>query len=76
MDQQNNPILSEEQLDEVSGGKDSGKFVSYTVKHGDTLTKIAHHYKTSVSSICRHNSIIKDRNFIVSGWVLTIPDNR
>ena len=60
----------------VSGGKDSGVFVSYTVKHGDTLTKIAHHYKTTVSSICRHNSIIKDRNFIVSGWVLKVPDNR
>ena len=68
-------ILSTEELDEVSGGKKQ-KYVDYTVKHGDTLTRIANTYKTTITAIMRRNPIIKDKNFIVTGWVLKVPDNR
>lgn len=47
---------------------------TYTVKSGDTLTKIANKYNTSVSAIQKANSsLIKDVNKIMVGWVLTIP---
>ena len=70
-------MLSEEELEEINGGvSSSGKIVSYTVKHGDTLIRIANHYKTTVNAIMRLNSQIKDKNFIVSGWVLKVQDNR
>lgn len=46
--------------------------VTYTVKSGDNLTKIANAYGVSISAIVRANGIT-DANFIVVGQVLTIP---
>lgn len=76
-DMEENKMLSEEELEQVDGGAGKNtKIVEYTVKHGDTLIRIANHYRTSVSAIMRLNAIIKDKNFIVSGWVLRVYDNR
>ena len=73
MDDQNQ--LDIQQLDEVTGGA-TRKYAEYTVKHGDTLIRISNHFKTTVEAIMRLNPRIKDKNFIVSGWVLKVPDNR
>ncbi len=45
---------------------------SYTVKRGDTLSKIAREYGVSVSSIAKRNNI-KDINVIHTGSVFIIP---
>ncbi len=46
--------------------------VYHKVKHGDTLSGLARHYRTSVTKIARINNIRK-RGFIVIGKVLKIP---
>lgn len=46
--------------------------VYYTVKKGDTLSKIAKKYGTTVSQIVAWNSIIKDPNKISIGWKLRV----
>lgn len=45
--------------------------VSYTVKKGDTLTKIAKEYHTTVTELVKRNGI-KDQNLIQIGQVLKI----
>lgn len=46
----------------------------YTVKKGDTLSKIAKQYNTTVAKIQKANAkIIKDVNKIKIGMVLDIP---
>lgn len=46
----------------------------YKVKKGDTLSKIAKSYNTSVTAIQKANSkLIKNVNRISVGWVLEIP---
>lgn len=67
--------LNESQLNEVSGGHGQ-RYAYYTVVHGDNLTRIAHYFKTSIQAIVDLNPIITDRNFIRTGWVLKVPDNR
>ena len=67
--------LNESQLNEVSGGS-GPRYAYYTVVHGDNLTRIAHYFKTSIQAIMDLNPIITDRNFIRTGWVLKVPDNR
>lgn len=46
---------------------------TYTVKAGDTLTKIAEKYGMSVDEIAKANGIL-DKNFIKAGQVLKISD--
>ena len=67
--------LNESQLNEVSGGSGQ-RYAYYTAVHGDNLTRIAHYFKTSIQAIMDLNPIITDRNFIRTGWVLKVPDNR
>ena len=45
---------------------------TYTVQPGDTLSSIAHTFGVTVDAIVQANNI-SNRNFIVSGQVLTIP---
>ena len=69
--------MTDEELDTVAGGaRVTGKTVLYTVRRGDNLTKIAKRYRTSIQAIMDRNPIIKDKNFIKTGWKLTVPDNR
>lgn len=45
----------------------------YTIKAGDTLSKIANKYGCTVAEIKAKNSIIKDVNKIQAGWTIEIP---
>lgn len=54
----------------------STKTVTYTVKKGDTLSKIAKMYGTTVAKIVTANKSKYTKmtaNYIVTGWILTIP---
>lgn len=49
----------------------------YTVISGDTLSKIARRFNTTVSAICEANpNVIKDPDNIRIGWVLLIPEKK
>ena len=50
-------------------------YAYYRVKKGDSLSKIAKRYKTSVKKILRSNKMHK-RNYLVAGNILKIPQNR
>lgn len=52
--------LSDETLNEVTGGVQY-----YTLQRGDTLSKIAKRYSTTVEQICRWNNI-SNPNYIVA----------
>ena len=45
---------------------------SYTIKKGDTLTKIAKANNTTVDAIMKKNTQIKDKNLIYSGKTLKL----
>lgn len=47
--------------------------VTYTVVKGDTLSKIASKFSTTVDEIMALNKFITNKNVISVGWVLTIP---
>ncbi len=47
--------------------------LTYTVKSGDTLTKIANKFKTTQKAILAANPTIKNANLIAVGDVLVIP---
>lgn len=77
MSEHNKGVLSDEDLTAVSGGASKGKkYVRHTVVKGDTLGKLAAHYKTTIEAIMDLNPIITNRNLIRIGWELNIPDNR
>lgn len=46
---------------------------TYTVKAGDTLSSIAKKHGTTVHALMQLNPVIKDKNVIRTGWVLTLP---
>lgn len=45
----------------------------HIVVYGDTLTSISKKYGVSIETIMKANPIIKDKNLIKVGWVLSIP---
>ncbi len=52
------------------------KYANYTVLPGDTLSKIAKMFGTTVADILKANPSIKDPNLIHVGTVLKVPDYR
>ena len=52
--------------------KTSSTSKSYTIKKGDTLTKIAKANNTTVDAIMKKNTQIKDKNLIYSGKTLKL----
>jgi len=50
----------------------SKKSKTYTIKKGDTLTKIAKANNTTVDAIMKKNTQIKDKNLIYSGKTLKL----
>ena len=50
--------------------------MSYQIKSGDTLSRIAQRYNTSVSALMKANTQIKDANKIYAGRSLNIPGSR
>ncbi len=72
--------LELDELEEASGGVKpwgNGKttLIQHTVVRGNTLSGLANRYYTSVKSIMQLNPIIKNKNLIVEGWILTIRAN-
>lgn len=47
--------------------------MTYTVKKGDNLTRIAQNFSTTVDVLMKLNPFIKNKNNIQVGWVLTLP---
>ena len=71
MSENNMNELNPNELEQVSGGANSGTYVTYTVVKGDTLTKIAHRYHVTVNEIVVWNRI-PNPNLILPGQVLRI----
>ena len=67
-----NDMVVESELTDVNGGAYVGPCIQYTVVKGDTLSKIAARYGTSVQVLVDLNHI-KNRNLIRVGQVLLIP---
>ena len=68
----NENVLSGSELNEVSGGAYVGPCIQYVVVKGDTLSKIARRYGTTVDILVELNHI-KNRDLIRIGQVLLIP---
>lgn len=49
---------------------------NYRIKSGDTLSRLAQQYKTSVSALMKANPQIKNANMIYAGKSLNIPGSR
>lgn len=58
-----------------SSKRSSGRYVYYTVKSGDSLSKIAHKYGVSVDSIMKLNDV-KNKGSIRKGQKLKIKKNK
>lgn len=49
------------------------QYTTYTIKSGDTLTKIAREYGTTIEKILQANPYVTNRNLIYTGKTLQIP---
>lgn len=49
---------------------------AYRIRHGDTLSGIAHRYGTSVSALMRSNPSIRSASLIHAGRTLNVPGSR
>lgn len=74
--------LSPDELEQVTGGKCGGYSMKppakagckiHKVVHGETLTKIAARYGTTVKKIMSVNPELTDSTFIVSGCYIYVP---
>jgi LysM repeat protein len=50
--------------------------MAYRIQSGDTLSKLAQRYHTSVSSLMKSNPSVKNANMIIAGRSLNIPGSR
>ncbi len=64
--------LTEGQLVDINGGAYVGPCFVYTIQRGDTLSKIAARYGTTVSILVQLNNI-PNKNRIYAGHKLLIP---
>ncbi len=64
--------LTEGQLIDINGGAYVGPCFVYTIKRGDTLTRIAERYGTTVNTLVQLNNIA-DKNRIYAGHKLLVP---
>ena len=72
MEEKNSNILTDAELSEVSGGADTVTYIKYTVVKGDTLSKLAKRFGTTVNTLVKINHS-KNPNLIIVGQVLLIP---
>ena len=74
MDEQKleNGLVSDEELTSVSGGAYVGPCIVYTIQRGDTLSRIAARYGTTVAILVELNHIA-NKNKIYAGHKLLIP---
>lgn len=66
-------ITGDEHIDISNDFNEVTAEITYKVKKGDTLGKIARDYHTTVAAICEANRFIVNPNNIQPGWVLIIP---
>lgn len=64
--------LPEGELQQVSGGAYVGPCIVYTIQRGDTLSKIAARYGTTVQTLMELNNLANKRH-IYAGHKLLIP---
>ena len=64
--------LTDEELEQVSGGLQGGDTFEYVIVPGDSLPVIAQRYGTSVKTLCKLNDI-KDTDLICAGNKLLVP---
>lgn len=57
--------LNDNEMNEAAGGAGQARWITYTIKRGDTLIKIANRFGVSVSNLCQWNGI-SDPDYIVS----------
>jgi LysM repeat protein len=71
-----------EEMEEVVGGKGGSPkklpkrngFVVYQIQRGDTLTRIAYRYDTTVNELMQINrTLIKNKNDITAGYYIYVP---
>ena len=65
-------ILTNDEIGLAEGGAATQKYIRYTIVKGDTLSKLARIYNTTVDELVRINHI-PDRNLIITGHTLLIP---
>ena len=64
--------MTDEELVNVNGGAYVGPCIVYTIQRGDTLSKIAARYGTTVAILVELNNI-PNKNRIYAGHKLLIP---
>lgn len=72
------PTTSDGSESSQGGASDSGSaaaLIQYTVVRGDTLSRIARRYQTTVSQLLALNPGIKNPNLIYIGQILTVGGN-
>ena len=70
-----NKNLTEEELEQVSGGVYQGACFVYVIEKGDTIYSIAEKFKTTVKILIELNNV-RNPNLIYPGNKLLVPDNR
>ena len=71
MDETKVTTLTDEQVSEVAGGGTTG-LIPYRIVRGDTLTKIAARYGTTVQALVEINHIA-NKNRIYAGDIIYVP---
>ena len=74
--------FNSEELSNVSGGRGGSAeplpyrdgCIGYQLQRGDTLSKIARRFHTTVDNILSVNATIYDRNDITAGDYIYVPD--
>ena len=64
--------INTENMEKVSGGATTQKYIRYTIQSGDTLWAISQKYDTDVDTLVKLNNI-KDRNKIYPNQVILVP---
>ncbi len=67
--------LNDNEMNEAAGGAGQAHWITYVIKRGDTLTKIAHRYSVTVANLCQWNGI-SDPDHIIAGHRLSIYTTR
>ncbi len=76
-----NMELNLNEMENVVGGKGgsktqlkpTAKYDVYRIQRGDTLTRIAYRYKTTVDNLVKINPTITNKNDITAGYYMYVP---